>query len=38
MLWLEMLRVNWLVTEHLRAQGRPNARGRLLGFWYPKKT
>jgi len=33
---VEMLRVNWLVTEHLRAQGRPNPRGELPVFWCPK--
>jgi hypothetical protein len=31
-------RVDWLVTEHLSTQGRPDPRGRLCCFWCPNKT
>ncbi len=30
------IRVDWLVTKHLSAQGRPDPRGRLCCLWCPK--
>jgi hypothetical protein len=31
------IRVNWLVTEHLSTQGKPDPREGLHYFWCPKK-
>jgi hypothetical protein len=31
-------RVDWSVTKHLSAQGRPNPKGGLCCFWCPNKT
>jgi len=31
-------RVDWLVTEHLSAQGRPDPRGGLNWLWCANKT
>ncbi len=31
-------KVDWLMSEHLNAQGKSNPRGGLDCFWYPNKT